>query len=116
MKISTKCPCRLIRSAFALLLTFSILLCGFPTDAFAKTVSKEVLYLQSTATNDYLYAASSADKANVLHGAMNETSKSMYQWVLIDKGSNSYWLQNVGTGTYLCMEDNDGTARLYQTV
>lgn len=106
---------RSTRSAIALLAAFALLICGFPASASAKTVTKEVLYIKSTVTNDYLYAQSNADQANILHGAINESNKSMYQWVLIDKGG-SYWLQNAGTGSYMCMEGAPGNVKLFQTV
>lgn len=81
---------------------------------------KEIVYIQSPVTGEYLYAESSEDKAAAVFGEMNEANKSMFQWEILDQGDGSYWIMNFGTKAYICIEGDSGDPspyiRLFKTI
>ncbi len=103
---------RKLKSIFAVLLVLVMVFQTAAPKVYAKEIgSNATVYIKSTSGDSYLYA----DGADVKCGAFKEKNP-YYIWTLTRKDDGTYWIQNMGTNTYMCLENANGTVRLESTI
>ncbi len=103
---------RKLKGLFAALLILVLVFQSIAPKVYAKEITgNATVYIKSAAGDSYLYA----DGADVKCGAFQEKNP-YYIWNLTQKDDGTYWIQNMGTSTYMCLENANGTVRLESTI
>lgn len=99
---------RMIAWMFAIIMTFQVT--TLDVSAMQMTNSATV-YIKAASGDSYLYA----DGAEVKCGSFQEKN-AMYLWSFTKKDDGSYWIKNMGTNSYMCLENANGTVKLESTI
>lgn len=101
-----------ISKILAMLLTIMLLVQTATTFVMAKEItSNATVYIKNATTGSYLYASGSS--VNV--GGFQEKNP-YYIWSITKKTDGTFWIQNMGTNSYLCLEHASGKALLESTI
>ncbi|WP_029501258.1 RICIN domain-containing protein, partial [Lachnoclostridium phytofermentans] len=101
-----------ISKILGLLLAIMLVVQTATTFVLAKEItSNATVYIKNASTGSYLYASGSSVKA----GSFQEKNP-YYIWSITKKTDGSFWIQNMGTNSYLCLEHASGKALLESTI
>lgn len=97
---------------FALILTLVLIVQTASTIVLAKQITSDAtVYIKSETTGQYLYASGTSVKS----GSYQEKNP-YYIWSITKKTDGTFWIQNMGTNSYLCLEHATGKALLESTI
>lgn len=103
---------RKLKGLFAALLVLVLVFQSVTPTVYAKQITgNATVYIKTVSGDSYLYA----DGADVKCGAFQEKNP-YYIWNLTLKDDGTYWIQNMGTNTYMCLENANGTVKLESTI
>ena len=86
-------------------LTFVMIVSSICIAGTQHSMASGTYVIKVDGTDNYLYQKDG--KAAV--GELDESNKAFY-WFVINKGNDNYWIQNRGTGQYMCLENQKGTS------